>query len=330
MIDQIEIWKGSELSRQSEKIKSESAPPEALAGINSVVSSSGGGRMAGEERRRQIVNVALRLFSERGFRGATTKEIAQAAGVSEAIIFRHFATKEELYSAIIDYKACHGGMADFAHPMAEMVNCAVGDAVARKDDRAVFEGIAREMMEHHRRDPDFLRLLLYSALEGHQLAQMFWDRNVRQMYRFLGDYISQRQRDGAFRDINPVVAVRAFGGMVIHHSLNNTLWDKGCTLLDIPDEDAAREFTEILLKGINRDHPLPSPRALNNQALARKANQRDGPATGRVTGKVTSRVSGTVTGTSVRHGLVKGVRGDIDKRAGKVAALPVSRAKKKK
>ncbi len=326
MVDQIEIWKGSELSRQSEKIKSASAPPEALAGINSVGTSSGGGRMAGEERRRQIVNVALRLFSEHGFRGATTKEIAQAAGVSEAIIFRHFATKEELYSAIIDYKACHGGMADFAHPVAEMINCAVADAVARKDDRAVFEGIAREMMEHHRRDPDFLRLLLYSALEGHQLAQMFWDRNVRQMYRFLGDYISQRQRDGAFRDINPVVAVRAFGGMVIHHSLNNTLWDKGCTLLDIPDEEAAREFTEILLKGINRDRRLPSPRALNNQELTKRADQRDGPATG----KVTSKVSGAVIGKSVRHSLVKGVRGDIGKRADKVATLPVSRAKKKK
>ncbi|MBA3713545.1 MAG: TetR/AcrR family transcriptional regulator [Pyrinomonadaceae bacterium] len=312
------------MSRQSEKIKSESGPPDAVAGINGGVSS--GGRMAGEARRRQIVNVALRLFSEHGFRGVTTKEIAQAAGVSEAIIFRHFATKEELYSAIIDYKACHGGMADFAHPVAEMINCAVADAVARGDDRAVFEGIAREMMEHHRQDPDFLRLLLYSALEGHQLAQMFWDRNVRQMYRFLGDYISQRQRDGVFRDINPVVAVRAFGGMVIHHSLTNTLWDKGRTLLDIPDEDAAREFTEILLKGINRNRRLPSPRALNGRELTKKTDDRDGQATGEVTGKV----SHGVTGKSARHGLVNGVRGDIGKRVGKVAALPVSRAKKKR
>src|SRR3712207_527601 len=53
-------------------------------------------RMAADERRQQIVAVAMRLFSERGFRGTTTKEIAQAAGVSEAIISRHFATKDEL------------------------------------------------------------------------------------------------------------------------------------------------------------------------------------------------------------------------------------------
>src|SRR3954470_3888140 len=75
-----------------------------------------GGRMAAGDRRLQIVKVAMRLFSERGFRGTTTKEIAQAAGVSEAIIFRHFATKEDLYTAIIDYKGCAGlGAGPAAH-----------------------------------------------------------------------------------------------------------------------------------------------------------------------------------------------------------------------
>src|ERR687889_817967 len=73
-----------------------------------------GGRMAAEDRRLQIALTAMRLFSERGFRGTTTKEIAQAAGVSEAIIFRHFATKEELYTAIIDYKGCGGAGAGHA------------------------------------------------------------------------------------------------------------------------------------------------------------------------------------------------------------------------
>ena len=207
-------------------------------------------RMAGGARRQQIVDVAMRLFSERGFRGTTTKEIAQAAGVSEAIIFRHFATKEDLYTAIIDHKACAGGMADMNHPVTEAIMCGVGEAVAQKDDRAVFEGIATAMMEHHQKDPEFLRLLLYSALEGHQLAQMFWDRNVRQMYETLGAYIHERQRDGAFRAGDPRIVVRALLGMITHHSLNNTLWDTSRQLLDITDEHAAREFTEILLKGV--------------------------------------------------------------------------------
>ncbi|HEX8089911.1 MAG TPA: helix-turn-helix domain-containing protein, partial [Blastocatellia bacterium] len=61
-------------------------------------------RMTGENRRRQIVSVAAKLFSRKGFSGTTTKEIAEGAGVSEAMIFRHFATKSELYAAILDDK----------------------------------------------------------------------------------------------------------------------------------------------------------------------------------------------------------------------------------
>lgn len=213
----------------------------------------GGGRMAGDERRRQIVRVAMRLFSERGFRGTTTKEIAQAAGVSEAIIFRHFATKDELYSAIIDHKGCAQHLEHLAgasQPVAELIRHEVGEALERKDDRAVFEGIARTMLRHQQQEPEFLRLLLYSALEGHQLAQMFWDRNVRALYEFLGSYIRERQRDGVFGEVEPLVVVRAFTGTIIHHSLSNTLWDKSRELLNVTDEEAARQFTEILLNGV--------------------------------------------------------------------------------
>jgi len=210
-----------------------------------------GGRMAGEERRLQILRIAVRLFSQRGFRGTTTKEIAQAAGVSEAMVFRHFANKEELYTAILDHKACEGEIEDPCE--------LVADAVRQKDDRAVFETLAFSALEHHERDRQFLRLLLHSALEGHELAQMFWDRNILQVYEFLGSYIGERQRDGVFRAIEPKIVVRAFIGMLIHHSLNNNLWDPSRHLLDITNEEAAREFTEILLRGIKNDS---APRGL--------------------------------------------------------------------
>src|SRR2546421_11659687 len=89
------------MSRQAEAARADAG----------TVSQASGGRMAAEERRLQIAQVAMRLFSERGFRGTTTKEIAQAAGVSEAIIFRHFTTKDDLYTAIIDLNARTGFVA---------------------------------------------------------------------------------------------------------------------------------------------------------------------------------------------------------------------------
>src|SRR5262249_20045217 len=183
-----------------------------------------------------------RLFSQRGFRGTTTKEIALAAGVSEAMVFRHFATKEELYSAIIDQKACLGDERDPYQ--------VVADALERKDDRAVFERLALDALEQNECDPEFQRLLLHSALEGHELAQMFWEKFVRRVYKFLGEYIRERQRDGEMVDVEPAIVVRAFIGMIIHHSLNNNLWDRKRRLLKISNESAAREFTRILLHGV--------------------------------------------------------------------------------
>ena len=199
-------------------------------------------RMAGEERRLQILAVAVSLFSQKGFRGTTTKEIAQAAGVSEAMVFRHFATKEELYAAILDHKACsHDGW-----DPAEMAT----DAIERKDDRAVFETLALAALNHHEKDPEFQRLLLHAALEKHELAQMFFDKFVRRVYEFLGRYIRERQLEGALIEMEPAIVVRSFIGMVMHHSLNNNLWDPSHRLVDISNESAAKYFTNILLNGI--------------------------------------------------------------------------------
>ena len=85
---------------------------------------------------------------------------------------------------------------------------------------------------------------------GVRRAEMFFDQFVRRVYEFLGGYIRKRQREGAFIDIDPAIVVRSFIGMVMHHSLNNNLWDPGLRLLDISNEDAARHFTTILLNGI--------------------------------------------------------------------------------
>jgi len=200
------------------------------------------GRMSGDERRSQILQVAIELFSKKGFSGTTTKEIARGAGVSEAMVFRHFANKDELYSAILDHKACNR---TFQNPFEE-----IGEKIKAKDDFGVFYTIALNALDHHSEDCGFLRLMLHSALEDHDLARMFFESFITDVYKFLGDYIRQRQADGAFRAIEPHIVVRAFVGMFVHHSLNNLLWDKEQKLLKISNEEAAKNFTEILLRGI--------------------------------------------------------------------------------
>ncbi len=204
-------------------------------------------RMSGDERRKQILRVAISLFSERGFSGTTTKEIGKAAGVSEAMIFRHYATKNELYHAILDYKACEGGA---KVPLWE--NPTMKQAFEERNDYAVFYNFAINALHHHKEDVDFMRLLFYAALDEHELSQMFFDQFVSRIYEFIGSYIRQRQDEGAMRELEPRIVVRAFLGMLIHHSLNNILWDKKRRLLDVSDEKAAHEFVTILLDGVKK------------------------------------------------------------------------------
>lgn len=202
--------------------------------------------MSGDERREQILMTAVELFSRHGFSGTTTKMIAEAAGVSEAMVFRHFATKDELYGAIIHRQAC--GEGGGAYPWENYP--ALHEAIEKKDDFGFFYSIAVMALEKHKGDVGFIRLLMYSALEGHELAERFFRDFVSPAYEFIGAYITQRQKEGALRQMNPRVVVRAYMGMLIHHSLNNILWDRNRRLLDISTEDAAHEFAGIVLNGI--------------------------------------------------------------------------------
>lgn len=204
------------------------------------------GRMTGDKRREQILQTAVNLFSQRGFKGTTTKEIARAAGVSEAMVFRHFSTKDELYGAILDNKGCEDGV----HRFPWEANEELQRAIEQKDDFAVFYNIALDALNKHQADEGFMRLLFYSALEEHELAERFFNEFISRVYDFIGGYIITRQKDGAMRKLDPRIVVRSFLGMLIHHSLNNILWDKKRVILNITNEEAAKNFAEVLLGGI--------------------------------------------------------------------------------
>src|SRR5436190_254441 len=196
-------------------------------------------RMRAETRRSQIVSVAAELFASRGFSGTTTKEIAEGAGVSEAIIFRHFASKEQLYAAILDYKVKQG---------TERLKAQMEEAASRKDDRAFFGSLAFEMLDFHCKDRTFMRLLLFSALEGHELSSIFFDSTARDMKNHIRKYIKQRTADGAFRSIDPAVAARAFVGMVLHQVQARTIFKDDDVKLS--NRQIADRFVEIILNGV--------------------------------------------------------------------------------
>ncbi len=195
-------------------------------------------RLSAEERRRQIVEAAAELFARKGFRGTTTREIAEAVGLSEAMIFKYFPTKEELYSAIIEAKAA-----------TEEILAAAAVAAASKDDAGVFRAIGRIMIETTEADPTLMRLLLFSALEGHELSQMFFESRVRRLHEFLSAYIQQRIADGQFREVDPLITARGFVGMVVHYLLIHELFGVKRPPHSSPEE-VVSTFVSVFLKGL--------------------------------------------------------------------------------
>lgn len=186
-------------------------------------------------RQASLIAAATSLFAARGFRGTTTKEIAKAAGVSEALLFKYFPTKRALYTAILAEKA------DLS-----VLLKAVEDVARKRDDQRVF-GLLASYRIRPGADPTMLRLLLFSGLEGHEMAEMFFSKQHRVIYDFLAGYIETRIREGAFRSVDPLLAARAFIGMVVHHRLLHEIYR---VPMHRPHQETVATYVELFLTGL--------------------------------------------------------------------------------
>src|SRR4051812_5622285 len=145
-------------------------------------------RLNAPDRRKKIQAAALELFSRQGFRGTTTSSIARHAGVSEALLFRHFPSKEDLYWAVLEEQcAVRGGRARL-------------DAILLKgeDDKAIFSALAEDILSRNFSDSRLYRLLLFSALENHELSDRFFQTYVSEYYAVVATHIRERIRAGKF------------------------------------------------------------------------------------------------------------------------------------
>ena len=199
-------------------------------------------RMSAENRRNQIIRVAAELFARQGFKGTTTREIAEKAGITDALVFRYFDTKESLYSAIITLKTCES--ANWDHQKIEK-------AIASKDDTRVFQGFALALLELATRDPGLMRLLLHSALEDHQLSNLFFQSQMTDLVKVLGGYIQTRIDDGTFHLVDSMIAARGFIGMINHQLLMREIF-KHEAYVKYTNDGLAETFTDLFLNGVRK------------------------------------------------------------------------------
>lgn len=190
------------------------------------------------DRRQAILSAAERLFSKNGFKGTTTRDLAATAGVHEAVLFRYFANKEELYRTTIEAKLARNRPA----ALEQMEQCA-----QKRDDRGFFEAVANGLLTRFEEDLSIPRLILYSALEGYEPPEVTIERQLR-VERPTLDYISMRIREGAFRKMDANHAVMAFGAMLFGYVIRQHIVGMAGHKTYKRDK-VVRSFVTIFLEG---------------------------------------------------------------------------------
>jgi AcrR family transcriptional regulator len=142
--------------------------------------------MPAAERRLALIETAIRVFSEGSYRGTTTSEIARAAGISEPILYRHFASKRALYLAALDH-VWGKARASWEEVLASTANV-----------REAFEAIGRGQLTV--RDCKFQMAELWvqalsEATEDPELRKHL-RRHMREVHDFMADLIRRGQAEG--------------------------------------------------------------------------------------------------------------------------------------
>jgi len=198
-------------------------------------------RLSQAERRVQIVGVAMRLFANKGFKGTTTRAISTAAGVSEAIIFRHFETKEDLYDAII------------AHTLelrASLWDSIDSDQVPTQDLPSVMRDYAQSFLQINRNDPTFIRLMMYSSLEDHQFRTNFFAiaRSGRQ--RAIREALDRSIERGEIRPVDPGLTTRTFFQALLQYSVSSFISSPEPPPLEA-DQAMIENLISVFINGLN-------------------------------------------------------------------------------
>ena len=152
-------------------------------------------RMHRRERREAILQAAVPLFAEKGFHGVKTREIAHAAGVSEALVFQHFASKEALFEAIQAY--VHGG-GEHPEAVAGFLSLPPSTEKLMVGLHLMLTHLAEDATAGEKAMP---RLLLQSLLDDGELARLHLGRFERTLWPAMVDALRAAREAGDAADV---------------------------------------------------------------------------------------------------------------------------------
>jgi TetR/AcrR family fatty acid metabolism transcriptional regulator len=191
--------------------------------------------IAQEEKRRMLLEAAVRVFARRGYHDCRVGDITEEAGVAHGLLYHYFSSKEEVLEAVF-----RDAWTDVLYAF---------DAIEASDEtpREQLGHVAAILLRSWRRNPDLVRVLVREVARGPQVRT-----KVDELARALGTIeriVARGQREGVFRsDLDPGLAAWIFYG-AIEEILAG--WVVG-RLADGDDEVAVAERTvlDVLCEGI--------------------------------------------------------------------------------
>jgi AcrR family transcriptional regulator len=192
------------------------------------------------DRRQQIIEAALKVFSTKGFHKATNKDIAQAAGgISPGLIYWYFKDKEDLFLSIIRERAAIFQLADHPERLMELPP-REGLALIGRTYLSIFKVPGNVAI---------LRMLIGEAVRFPQVAEMFYKQAARRFLGLLSQYLQHQADLGRLRPHNAQIAARSFLGMFVVNIVTRELM-RDPEMLATPDELLVATVLDIFLTGL--------------------------------------------------------------------------------
>ena len=196
-------------------------------------------RPAPADRRRQILDAAVRVFARQGFHTCRVSDIADEAGVAYGLVYHYFQSKDEVLDTLF--------LDRWGVLLEAIGEVDRGEEAAREKLRA----IASFIVDSYRHDPELMKVIIVEVTRAANSFGATHLGQIREAYARIADIVRKAQADGSFRrEIEPEYAALAFYG-AIEQVL--TGWIFG--LLDEDYEAAKRFVVETICDGLASPPP---------------------------------------------------------------------------
>ncbi len=189
------------------------------------------------DTRKSLLEATLRLISEKGYLGTTTREIAREAGVTEITLFRHFGSKERLFEEVLQNYT-------FLPRLKELLPSLEDKSL---EDALFTVGI--KFLETLKERKSLVKIMLTEINIYPEKVKEVYKRFVDEMIKTLGGYFRKLQNKGIVRAFNAEFGSRAFLGMVFSYFQAEEIV-KGRNITKKEAAKIIKGFVEILVNGI--------------------------------------------------------------------------------